>query len=83
MMASKPIIQAIKAGNNLVREAECGIDVEPEKVNAIANAIQELQNMSSAELERLGRNGHEFVIKNHTYSVLANKFVNFFEKLLN
>jgi len=83
MMASKPIIQAIKAGNNLVREAECGIDVEPENVDAIANAIQELQNMSSAELEQLGINGHEFVIKNHTYSVLANKFVDVFEKLLN
>ena len=83
MMASKPIIQAINAGNNLVREADCGFDVEPENVNDIAKAIQKLQNMSQAELEHLGRNGHDIVIKNHTYSVLANKFINVFEKLLN
>jgi Glycosyltransferase len=82
MMASKPIIQAINAGNNLVREADCGYDVEPENVNDIAEAILKLQNLSSEELVRLGANGHEFVIKNHTYSVLANKFVNVFEKLL-
>ncbi len=82
MMASKPIIQAINAGNNLVREADCGFDVEPENVNAIATAIQKLQSMSQTELKQLGKNGHEFVIKNHTYSVLANKFINIFEKLL-
>jgi len=82
MMASKPIIQAINAGNNLVREADCGFDVEPENVNAIAAAIQKLQSMSQTELKQLGKNGHEFVIKNHTYSVLANKFINIFEKLL-
>lgn len=39
MMASKPIIQAIDAGNNLVQEANCGLYAEPENVEAIAQAI--------------------------------------------
>ncbi len=39
MMAAKPIIQAIDAGNNLVREADCGIDVEPDNVSEISKAI--------------------------------------------
>lgn len=82
MMASKPIIQAINAGNNLVREADCGIDVEPENVNKIADAILELKDLPLSELERLGSNGHKFVLENHTYSVLANEFINIFEKII-
>lgn len=39
MMAAKPIIQAIDAGNNLVGEADCGIDVEPDNVGEISKAI--------------------------------------------
>jgi len=81
MMASKPIIQAIKAGNNLVREANCGIDVEPENVDKIADAIMELKDLPLSELNQLGSNGHKFVLENHTYSVLANKFLNVFNKL--
>lgn len=33
------------------------------------------------ELQRLGSNGHQYVLKNHTYSVLANKFINVMEDI--
>ncbi len=75
MMASKPIIQAIEAGNNVVKEVACGIDIEPENSEAIELAIKNLMDLPKSELKQMGDNGREFVLKNHDYKVLAEKFV--------
>ena len=42
MMAEKPIIQAIEAGNNMVKEYSCGVDVEPENARSIAEGVETL-----------------------------------------
>ncbi|MBQ4433564.1 MAG: glycosyltransferase, partial [Bacteroidales bacterium] len=76
MMAAKPIIQAIDSGNDLIGEAECGITVEPEKTSAIAEAIVQLADLTPEERQKLGENGHQYVLKHHTYNVLAQQFVN-------
>ena len=80
MMAGKPIIQAIDAGNNVVKEVGCGIDIEPENPKAIAEAITKLLNTPQEELDKMGKNGQEFVIKNHDYKVLAKKFIEVMQK---
>ena len=41
-MAGKPIIQAIKAGNDIVSEAGCGITIAPENTQEIVRGIQYL-----------------------------------------
>lgn len=82
MMASKPIIQAIDAGNNLVEEAQCGLYAEPDNIEEIRNSILQLKNMSPEERTRLGQNGKDFVMRNHTYGVLALKFINVMDGLL-
>src|SRR5574344_953285 len=74
MMAKKPIIQAIESGNNLIKEANCGIDVEPENIQEIAKAILKLKEMSPEERSDLGENGYEFVLKNHSYTILSDNF---------
>lgn len=81
MMAKKPIIQAIEAGNNIVREAKCGIDVEPDNKDEVVKAICRLQEMPEEQRKQLGENGYEFVFQNHTYSVLGQKFLNIMENL--
>jgi len=81
MMAAKPIIQAIDAGNNVVKEVGCGIDIEPENPKEITKAIRKLIELSTNELEEMGKKGHEFVLKNHDYKVLANKFIDVIEKI--
>jgi glycosyltransferase involved in cell wall biosynthesis len=82
MMASKPIIQAIDAGNNLVKEANCGFYAEPENVESIKNVILKLKKMSKEEQEKLGNNGKQFVLKEHSYSVLSERFINIMQKLV-
>ena len=81
MMAGKPIIQAIEAGNNLVAEADCGFYAEPENVAAIKNVILKLKNLSKEEREKLGNNGKQFVLKEHSYTVLSERFINIMRNL--
>lgn len=75
MMAAKPVIHAVDAGNDLVIESGCGISVPPENTKAIAEAILKLKSMSPIERETMGLNGKRFVLANHDYRVLAKKFI--------
>ncbi len=81
MMAQKPIIQAIDAGNNPVREADCGISVEPDNVENIKMAISTLLHIDNEERIRLGNNGFNFVNRYHTYDVLGRRFLEIMIKL--
>ena len=81
MMASKPIIQAIDAGNNVVKEVGCGIDIEPENPKEITKAIRKLLELPTTELDVMGMKGNEFVLENHDYKVLANKFIKIIENI--
>ncbi|NPV27289.1 MAG: glycosyltransferase family 4 protein [Firmicutes bacterium] len=75
MMAAKPIIHAIEAGNDLVAESGCGISVPPEDPAAIAEAVLRLMQMSDAEREIMGQKGKDYVLAKHDYRVLAEEFL--------
>jgi glycosyltransferase involved in cell wall biosynthesis len=80
MYASKPIIQAVESGNDLVKDAECGFTVESENPKAVAGGIIKLFNMSKEERETIGENGHRYVIENHNYRKLAKDFLDIFSE---
>jgi glycosyltransferase involved in cell wall biosynthesis len=75
MLSAKPIIHSMTAGNDLVQEAKCGITVAAEDIDAIIGAIEQITNLSPEELKKMGDNGHEYVIANHDYAILAQKFI--------
>lgn len=75
MMAGKPIIQAIKAGNDITKEAQCGVSIEPENSEAIAEAVKYLLSLSDEELKRLGSNGRDYCLKHHDYNILSEQFL--------
>ena len=75
MLAARPIISAIDAGNDMVKDADCGISVSAEDPEAVANAIKELLAMDDLERLRLGENGKAYVLANHNYEKLAADFV--------
>jgi len=76
MMAGKPVIQAIDAGNDPVAESGCGISIEPENPQALADAVLRMKNMSAAERLQMGAAGRQYVLQHHNYKVLAEKFLN-------
>ena len=79
MMAGKPVIFAIEAGNDMVAEARCGISIPPEDSRAIADAARKLASMPPQELAEMGMRGHQYILENQEYDVLANQFLDIME----
>ncbi len=79
MMAAKPVVYAVEAGNNIVAESGCGISIAPEEPTAIAGAVRRLMRMSNGERQRMGRRGRVYVLAHHTYPVLARRFLEVLE----
>jgi glycosyltransferase involved in cell wall biosynthesis len=75
MMAGRPVVCAIAAGNDLVGEAGCGITVPPGKPQATLQAVRQLASMSSGQRSALGQRGRDYVLSRHTYPVLAHRFI--------
>ena len=78
MMAGRPVLQAIEAGNDPVGEARCGLTVAAENPRAVADAIRTLLAMTPATRDAMGRNGTRFVLDNLTYDVLGERFTKAF-----
>ncbi|HOI01073.1 MAG TPA: glycosyltransferase, partial [Bacteroidales bacterium] len=75
MMAEKPVIYAIRSGNDLVGEAGCGISIPPQDPLSIRDAISQIMNMTEAARLEMGRKGSAFVASQHDYRVLAAQFL--------
>ena len=79
MYSGKPVVQSVIAGNDIPKDSGCGITCTPEPVE-IVKAILTIYNMSEEERGAMGAKGKEYVLQNHTYSVLAEKFIEAIEK---
>jgi len=75
MMAAKPIINAICAGNDPVAEAGCGLSIVPEDPKAIVRAVKQIMAMSPEDRAAMGARGRTYVIAHHDYRVLAKRFL--------
>jgi len=75
MMAARPVLMAIEAGNDPVGESGCGRSVAPESPSAIVVAIAELLALSPAERAAIGQRGRDYVLANHAYPALAARFI--------
>ncbi|MEX0447498.1 glycosyltransferase family 4 protein [Xenorhabdus sp. SGI246] len=81
MMAGNVILSSINAGNDPIAEAACGLTVETESSKAIADGLIKLSECPLEERQKMGKNGRNYVLKNHTYSVLADNFLQIMKKL--
>lgn len=75
LMAGKPIIQGVEAGNDMVKESGSGISIAAEDGEAIVVAVRELMSMSKEGLENMGANGRRYALANHDYKKLAQRFI--------
>jgi len=73
MLASRPILHSVEAGNDPVTEAGCGITVSPEDPVCVSDAVRELYNLTQKERTKMGKAGYTFVTKSYSYSVLAKR----------
>ncbi|MCI9576429.1 MAG: glycosyltransferase family 4 protein [Clostridiales bacterium] len=78
MMAAKPVIFAIEAGNDMVADAQCGISIPPEDTDAIVAAAKQLAATPKEELESMGQRGRAYILEHHEYDVLSSQFLDVF-----
>jgi glycosyltransferase involved in cell wall biosynthesis len=75
MMARCAVLHSVDAGNDPVAESGCGLTVAPESPAAVAEGLRRLAALPAAERQAMGERGRAFVLANHTYPVLAQRFV--------
>ena len=75
MMAGLPVIHSVDAANDPVAETGCGFSIPPEDARALADAAVRMKALSEAERSAMGNRGRSYVLKNQTYEVLAQRFL--------
>lgn len=75
MMGGVPILYAVDAPNNMVLEYNCGINVTAGSKEDLIKGIENLLCMSDDDRKELGKNGHNAIVRNHTYKALAQEFI--------
>lgn len=75
MMAARPVVCAIAAGNDPVTDAGCGYTIEPENPQALAAAVRHLQRLTPEERTGMGLAGKTYAERHHLYPVLALRFI--------
>lgn len=75
MMSGRTVLHSVEAGNDPVSEAGCGLTVRPEDPPSVVQGIRSLLALSDAERKAMGQCGRAFVTENHTYPVLAQRFL--------
>lgn len=75
MMAGRPVLHSVEAGNDPVAEADAGLTVAPQDPRAVADGLVRLASLPAADRAAMGERGRAFVLNNHTYPVLARRFV--------
>lgn len=79
MYSQRPVIQAVKAGNDILRDSGCGITCEASP-EAIREAVLKLRALSETDREKMGRRGRQYVLEYHEYSKLAKEFIKVIER---
>lgn len=72
MFSGKPILASVdlnSATNRYLKEADCGIVIEPDNEAALAEAFRKMGAMHKERLNELGRNGRLFADNNLTKKV--------------
>lgn len=75
MMARRPVLHSVEAGNDPVSDARCGLTVPPESPRAVADGLRQLAAVPAYERLAMGERGRAFVLAHHTYPVLAQRFI--------
>jgi glycosyltransferase involved in cell wall biosynthesis len=79
--AAKPVLHAVQAFNDPVKESGAGLSVEPYNPKQLDAALRKFFNMSEEERILVGRKGRNYLQDRLDWSTLGNKYLNLCLKL--
>ena len=65
----------------MINESECGKIVPSGDLTSLRKEIIRFSKMSSIELDKMGRNGKDWILANQDYKNLANKYYSFIKSI--
>jgi glycosyltransferase involved in cell wall biosynthesis len=74
MSCALPVLAAYSAGNDPVREANCGLSVPAGDPGAFSEAVKTLCRMSREERQEMGLRGRAVAEEQYSYAVLAARY---------
>lgn len=80
MASARPIIACVESGTgtaDTIRQADCGLRVEPEEPRALAEAIRSLYHDRSL-CRRYGRQGREYAVEHHSVDTVVERYERLF-----
>lgn len=78
MLSGRPIVVSYTGYVSMINEAECGVVVPAEDVEALKVALQNYLFMSEAELDEMGQRGKKYIMENRTFDKLAMEYSELF-----
>jgi glycosyltransferase involved in cell wall biosynthesis len=78
MIAGKPIIASYSGYPSMINEAQCGVFVPAKDVTAFAETIHEYAQLPKDQLESIGMQGREWLLKNRSYDKIALEYCKLF-----
>lgn len=75
MLAGKPIVKSVDEPGSEVERLGCGIQVEAENPGLVAQAIEQLANLSPEERQAMGAKGRAYASTHLDYHTLAQQFL--------
>ena len=83
MAIGKPMIMGVPGdASSLVSMANCGVCIEPQNANSLAEAVKKLMLLSLPDLKALGTNGLSFYDDNLSLKVGAKLWIELFTKVI-
>lgn len=71
MGAARPVIFAVNTSVNPIEIAGAGVAISPENPEELADAAVALAELSDKEREQMGARGREYIVKEHSETVLG------------
>jgi len=76
MLAGKPVVASYSGYRSMLNEAECGVFVPSGDADQLVEAFLMFADMPRETREAMGRRGREWILRNRSYGVLAEAYLN-------
>ena len=81
-MAGKPVLYAVEAGNDAVKESGAGISVQPYHARQLYEALKRFSKMSRAKKFEMGQKGKDYALQNLEWTVLGQRYLDICKNLI-
>jgi len=86
MLSGKPVLASVdqdSATTRYINEAQCGISVEPDSIDALVEGFRSMAAKSKEQLKVFGENSRAFAEKHLTKAVNLRKVVDAIQEIIN